>query len=67
MSEVIPFRKPSSKPKEDEEMAAFLKLLDLIQKISDEKAGRENRGAYSPSDHLAGSGLHDGSGDRGDS
>jgi hypothetical protein len=45
MSEVIPFRKPSSKPKEDEEMAAFLKLLDLIQKISDEKAARENRGA----------------------
>jgi hypothetical protein len=41
MADVIPFRRPSSsstaantiaakKPKEDEEMAAFLRLLDLI-------------------------------------
>jgi hypothetical protein len=31
MSEVIPFRKPPSKPKEDE-TAEFLKLLERIQK-----------------------------------
>jgi hypothetical protein len=31
MSEVIPFRKPLSKPKEDE-TAEFLKLLERIQK-----------------------------------
>ena len=46
MSKVIPFRKPSPKPKEDEEMSAFLKLLDLIQKISDEKNARESPGTY---------------------
>jgi hypothetical protein len=32
MSEVIPFRKPPSKPKEDDEMAEFLKLLERITK-----------------------------------
>jgi hypothetical protein len=32
MSKVIPFRKPPSKSKEDDEMAEFLKLLDLISK-----------------------------------
>jgi hypothetical protein len=42
MAEVISFRQPSSKPKEDEEMVAFLQLLALIQKIRDEKDLREN-------------------------
>jgi len=32
MSEVIPFRKPPSKPKEDDETAEFLKLLERITK-----------------------------------
>jgi hypothetical protein len=31
MAQIIPFRKPPSK-KEDEEMAAFLKLLEYISK-----------------------------------
>jgi hypothetical protein len=32
MGEVIPFRRPPSKSKEDAEMAAFLKLLEIIAK-----------------------------------
>jgi hypothetical protein len=32
MGEVIPFHKQPSKPKEEDEMAAFLRLLETISK-----------------------------------
>jgi hypothetical protein len=38
MSETIPLRKPPSKPKEDDETAEFLKLLDIITKPNKRKA-----------------------------
>jgi hypothetical protein len=37
MSDVIPFRKPPSKPKEDDETAELLKLLERITKATKPK------------------------------
>jgi hypothetical protein len=37
MSDVIPFRKPPSKPKEDDETAELLKLLERIAKSTKSK------------------------------
>jgi hypothetical protein len=37
MSDVIPFRKPPTKPKEDDETAELLKLLERITKATKPK------------------------------